>query len=68
MRYLTDTSNIFARYDLYIEVARQEARKVSRDAQLQQVADYVVEGDDEGVTGAVKELGNALSDLLSPKP
>jgi methanol corrinoid protein len=54
MRYLTDTSNIFARYDLYIEVARQEARKVSRDEQLQQVADYVVEGDDEGVAEAVQ--------------
>jgi methanol corrinoid protein len=54
MRYLTDTSNIFARYDLYIEVVRQEARKVSRDEQLQQVADYVVEGDDEGVTEAVQ--------------
>lgn len=26
------------------------------------------EGAAEGVTGAVKELGNALSDLLSPKP
>lgn len=54
MRYLTDTSNIFARYDLYIEVARQEARKVSRDAQLQQVADCVVEGDDEGVAEVVQ--------------
>lgn len=54
MRYLTDTSNIFARYDLYIEVARQEARKVSRDEQLQQVADYVVEGDDDGVAEAVQ--------------
>ena len=53
MRYLTDTSNILARYDLYIEVARQEARKVSRDEHLQQVADCVVDGDDDGVAEAV---------------
>jgi methanol corrinoid protein len=55
MRYLTDTSNIFARYDLFIEVARQEARKVSGDEQLQQVADFVVEGDDEGLEEAVQK-------------
>ncbi len=55
MKYLTDTSHIFTRYDLNIEVARQEARKVSADEALQQVADYVVEGDEEAIVDAVNK-------------
>jgi len=47
IKYLTDYANIFTRYDLNIEVARQAARKVSKDELLQKVADSVVKGDEE---------------------
>ena len=55
MKYLTDYSNIFTRYDLNIEVARQAARKVSKDELLQKVADSVVRGDDEESAKLTKE-------------
>lgn len=55
MKYLTDTSNIFTRYDLNIEVAKQEARKVSGDELLQKVADCVVEGEEEETAEAVQK-------------
>jgi len=57
MRYVTDTSNIFTRYDLIIEVAWQGARKVSADELLQKVATCVVEGDEEEIAEIVQ---NAL--------
>ncbi len=55
MNYLTDTSNIFTRYDLNIEVAQQGARKVSGDEILQNVADFVIHGDEDGIADVVKE-------------
>jgi methanol corrinoid protein len=55
MKYLTDVSNIFTRYDINIEVARQEARRISVDLPLQKVADCVVAGDDEETIDVVKE-------------
>ncbi|MCX5863008.1 MAG: B12-binding domain-containing protein [Desulfomonile sp.] len=55
MKYLTDYSNIFTRFDLNIEVARQAARKVSKDELLQKVADAVVKGDDEESAKLTKE-------------
>ncbi|RLB99875.1 MAG: methanol--cobalamin methyltransferase [Deltaproteobacteria bacterium] len=55
MNYLTDTSNIFTRYDLNIEVAQQGARKVSGDEILQNVADFVINGDEDGIADVVKE-------------
>jgi len=55
MKYLTDYSNIFTRYDLNIEVARQAARTVSKDALLQNVADCVVKGDEDEAAKLTKE-------------
>jgi methanol corrinoid protein len=55
MKYLEDYSNILTRYDLNIEVARQEARTVSTDAILQKVADCVVAGEEEDAAAATKE-------------
>lgn len=46
MKYVTDTKLIFRRYDLHIEVSRQAARQVSDDQLLQQVADCLVDGDE----------------------
>lgn len=54
MKYLTDTSNVFTRYDLNIEVARQSARKVSDDDLFQEVAGCVLEGDEEGTQKIVE--------------
>jgi len=47
MKYLDNYSNVFTRYDLNIEVARQAARTVSADKSLQLVADCVVKGDED---------------------
>ncbi|MGC8908736.1 MAG: cobalamin B12-binding domain-containing protein [Desulfomonilaceae bacterium] len=55
MKYLTDYSNILTRYDLNIEVARQAARTVSKDALLQKVADAVVKGDEEEAANLTRE-------------
>lgn len=54
MKYLEDYSNILTRYDLNIEVARQEARTVSTDAILQKTADCVVAGEEEDAAAATK--------------
>lgn len=54
MKYLSDTSNVFTRYDLNIEVAGQSARKISEDDIFQEVADFVLQGDEEGAEKAVK--------------
>jgi len=54
MKFLTDYSNIFKRYDLLIEKV-EKARTVSTDAALQEVGKHVVEGDDEGIASAVKK-------------
>jgi methanol corrinoid protein len=58
VKTLTDYSNIFRRYDLALEVKKEAARQVSKDAVLQKVATCVVEGDDEGIVAPVK---NALA-------
>ena len=63
MKYLSDTSNIFTRYDLNIEVTRQEARTVSADAVLQKVADCVVTGDEDGILGVTKEALQSKSPM-----
>jgi methanol corrinoid protein len=54
MKFLDNYANIFTRYDLNIEVARQEARKVSKDAAVQKVADAVVSGDTDACGVATK--------------
>ena len=55
MKYLTDTSNVFTRYDLNIEVAQQSARKISDDDIFQEVAGFVLAGDEEATRDGVKK-------------
>ena len=54
MKVLQDFSNIFKRYDIDNEVT-EGARQVSKDAVLQEIAKFVVEGDDEGIGEVVKK-------------
>ncbi len=54
MRVLDDFSHIFKRYDLDREVTGQ-AKEVSEDPVLQEIARYVVEGDEEGIVPAVRK-------------
>lgn len=63
MKFLEDYGNVFTRYDLNIEVARQEARKVSKDESLQKVADAVVQGDEVAAADLTKEALNAKSPM-----
>jgi len=53
MKILNDFSNIFKRYDLDLEKTG-EAKTVSKDAVLQKIAKFVVEGDEEGILPVVK--------------
>lgn len=55
MKYAEDTSSIFTRYDIQIEVARQQARRISVDDLLQRVADHVAAGDDVAIIDVVRE-------------
>jgi methanol corrinoid protein len=55
MKHITDTSNIFTRFDINIEVAKREARIISTDVILQKVAECIVEGDEEAIEDVVKE-------------
>lgn len=55
MRYTSDTSTIFTRYDIVLEGARRGARPVSADPLLQGVADCLVNGDDEQIEAIVRE-------------
>ncbi|NQT09577.1 MAG: B12-binding domain-containing protein [Desulfobacteraceae bacterium] len=63
MKYLTDSSKIFTRFDINIEVARREARKISADELLQKVGDCVVEGDEEKIEDVLKEALKTKSPL-----
>lgn len=63
MSQTKDIDNIFARYDIRIEGARQEARRISDDALLQQVANCVIEGDDEEIEIVVKRALETKSPL-----
>jgi len=56
MKVLSDFSNIFKRYDLDLEVTGK-AREVSKDPIFQEIAKFVVDGDDEGI---VKPMEKAL--------
>ena len=53
MKVLNDFSNIFKRYDLDLEKTG-EAKTVSKDAVLQKIAKFVVEGDEDGILPAVQ--------------
>jgi methanol corrinoid protein len=56
MKYVTDTKLIFRRYDIHIEVSRQAARRVSDDQLLQQVADCLVDGDENRMKKIVTKV------------
>ena len=56
MKYIKDTSNIFSRYDIAIEVARQQARIISGDDLLQKVADCLVSGNEEEIEEIVRKI------------
>ena len=62
MKVLKDFSNIFKRYDIDLEVTGG-ARQVSKDAALEKIAKFVVEGDDEGIGPVVKETLGSKSPL-----
>ena len=62
MKILKDFSNIFKRYDIDLEVTGG-ARQVSKDAALEKIAKFVVEGDDEGIGAVVKETLGSKSPL-----
>jgi methanol corrinoid protein len=55
MKYITDTSFVFTRYDIDLEVAKHKAHRISVDALMQKVADHVIAGDDEAIIDIVKE-------------
>ncbi|MCE1247808.1 MAG: B12-binding domain-containing protein [Firmicutes bacterium] len=55
MKYSTDTSGIFTRFDMEIEVTRRSIRRISSDFALQAIADCVADGDEEKTEEAVKE-------------
>jgi methanol corrinoid protein len=55
MKFLSDFSNIFKRYDLDTEVKKQEARKVSDDPVMQEIGHLVIEGEAEDIVGPVKK-------------
>lgn len=56
MKPITNTSNIFTRFDINLEVEKQKVRKVSTDELLQKVADCVAEGDDDEIESIVKNV------------
>lgn len=62
MRVLSDFSKIFKRYDLDLEVSGS-AKAVSSDPVLQEIAKFVVEGDEEGIVPVVKKALESKSPL-----
>ena len=62
MKILKDFSNIFKRYDLDLEKTG-EAKEISKDPILQQIAQFVVDGDEEGILPAVEEALKTKSPL-----
>lgn len=62
MKILDDFSNIFKRYDLELEATGQ-AKQVSADPVMQAIAQFVVDGDDEGI---LPEIAKALKADIKP--
>lgn len=62
MKVLNDFSNIFRRYDLHVEKTGQ-AKEVSKDPILQDLAKFVVEGDEEGILPVVQKALETKSPL-----
>ncbi|MBU0475635.1 MAG: cobalamin-dependent protein [Bacteroidetes bacterium] len=56
MKPKSETNKIFTRYDINVEVARQTARKVSEDENLQKVADCIVSGNEDELENLVKSI------------
>jgi methanol corrinoid protein len=54
MKILNDFSNIFKRYDLDLE-ATGGAKQVSTNPVMQEIAQFVVDGDDEGILPVVEK-------------
>ena len=61
MKVLDDFSNIFRRYDLELE-ATGAAKSISTDPIMQEIAQYVVDGDEEGIVPVVEK---GLKDILN---
>lgn len=55
MKYFKNSSKIFTRFDMNIEVAQPKAREVSKDKIMQKVADCVVKGDEEAIENTVRK-------------
>jgi methanol corrinoid protein len=62
MKILDNFSNIFKRYDIDLEVTG-DSRSVSKDAAMQEIAQFVIDGDDEGILPAVKKVLETKSPL-----
>lgn len=62
MRTLNDYSKIFKRYDLDTEVTGK-AKEISKDPVLQDIAQFVVNGDEDGIVPAVKQALGKKSPL-----
>lgn len=62
MKTLSNYSNIFKRYDLDTEV-KGAAKAVSTDPALQKIAQFVVDGDAEGILAPVQDVLKSKSPL-----
>jgi methanol corrinoid protein len=62
MKTVKNLANIFKRYDLDLEVTGK-AKSVSKDPVLQEIAQFVVEGDEEGIGPAVQKVLGKKSPL-----
>lgn len=62
MKVLDDFSNIFKRYDLHVEKSG-EAKAVSKDPILQEIAKFVVDGDEDGIVPVVQKALETKSPL-----
>jgi methanol corrinoid protein len=61
MRKEYDSSSIFTRFDINVEIKKQEIRQVSANELLQKVANCVAEGDEELIEIVVKQALNSIN-------
>ncbi len=62
MKVLDDFSNIFRRYDLALEKTGK-AKQISKDPILEEIAKFVVSGDEEGIVPVVQKALQSKSPL-----
>ncbi len=62
MRTLDNYSNIFKRYDLDLEVSG-EAKQISKDPVMQEIAQHVIDGNEEEIVPVVKKALESKSPL-----